>query len=125
MAGVASPATNVTVECRDRPRYRAPLAAGASVIDLMLPYGLRGGWVEIGPAPLVPIGSAVPTLVQAGEFDPITRPVQSQNLARLIDPSARWIVFPRIGHNVRAFSPCGTKIAAHFIDHPEQPPDAS
>jgi hypothetical protein len=41
--------------------------------------------------------------------------------------------FPRIGHNVstprasdgRAFSPCGAKIAAAFIDNPAQPLDTS
>jgi hypothetical protein len=31
----------------------------------------------------------------------------------------------RIGHNVRAFSPCGAKIAADFIDNPAQSPDTS
>ena len=117
--------TNLAVECRDRPDYREPLAAGASVLDRLQPYGLWDDWSELGPAPLVPIGTAVPTLVLAGEFDPVTRPPESQNVATLINPHARWIEFPRIGHNVRAFSPCGAKIAADFIDNPAQSPETS
>jgi pimeloyl-ACP methyl ester carboxylesterase len=118
-------ATNVAVECRDRPHYRDPLPAGASVLDRLQPYGLCNDWSEIGPAPLVPIGAAVPTLVLAGEFDPVTRPSMSQHMAALIGPNARWVEFPRVGHNVRAFSPCGAKIAADFTDNPAQSPDTS
>jgi pimeloyl-ACP methyl ester carboxylesterase len=125
MAAEANRATNVAVECRDRPHFRDPLAATASVIDRLQAYGLCDDWSEIGPAPLVPIGTAVPTLVLAGEFDPVTRPPRSRHTAALIGPHARWVEFPRIGHNVRAFSPCGAKIAADFIDNPTQAPDTS
>lgn len=125
MATEVDRATNLAVECRDRPHYRDSLPAGASVLDRLQPYDLCGDWSEIGPAPRVPIGTAVPTLVLAGEFDPVTRPSQSQHMASQIGPHARWVAFPRIGHNVRAFSPCGAKIAADFIDNPAQPPDTS
>jgi pimeloyl-ACP methyl ester carboxylesterase len=81
--------------------------------------------VETWAGPAVPVGTAAPTLVLAGEFDPVTRPSLSQHLAALIGPKARWIEFPRIGHNVRGFSPCGAKIAADFIDNPAQSPDTS
>src|SRR5689334_11664778 len=54
---------------------------------------------EIGPAPLVPTGTAVPTLVLAGEFGPVTRS-ESRHVAALIGPNARWVEFLRIGHNV-------------------------
>ena len=125
LAAEVNRSTYLAVECRDRPHYRDPLPAGASVLDRLQPYGLCDDWSEIGPAPLVPIGSAVPTLVLAGEFDPVTRPSQSQHVAALIGPNARWVEFPRIGHNVRAFSPCGAKIAADFIDDPAQSLDTS
>jgi pimeloyl-ACP methyl ester carboxylesterase len=133
MAAEKNRATYVAVECRDRPHYREPLPSGASVLDRLQLYGLCDDWSEIGPAPLVPIGTVVPTLVLAGEFDPVTRPSQSQHVAALIGPKARWIEFPHMGHNIgtprasdgRAFSPCGAKIAAAFIDNPAQPPDTS
>jgi pimeloyl-ACP methyl ester carboxylesterase len=125
MAAEVNRSTYLAVECRDRPHYRDPLPAGASVLDRVQPYALCDDWSEIGPAPLVPIGTAVPTLVLSGEFDPVARPFQSQHVAALIGPNVRWVEFPRIGHNVRAFSPCGAKIAADFIDDPAQSPDTS
>lgn len=125
MAAEVNRATYLAVECRDRPHYRDPLPAGASVLDRLQPYGVCNEWSEIGPAPLVPIGTAVPTLVLAGEFDPVTRPSQSQHVAGLIGPNVHWVEISRIGHNVRAFSPCGGKIAADFIDNPAQSPDTS
>ncbi len=118
-------ATHLAVECRDRPQYRDPLPAGANVIDRLQPYGLCDDWSKIGPAPLVPIGTTVPTLVLAGEFDPVTRPSLSQHVATLIGPNARWVEFPRMGHNVRAFSPCAARIAADFITNPGQLPETS
>jgi hypothetical protein len=125
MAAEVNRSTNIAVECRDRPHYRDPLPAGASVLDRLQLYGLCGDWSEIGPAPLVPVGATVPTLMLAGEFDPITRPSQSRHVAALIGPKARWVEFPRIGHNVRRFSPCGAKITADFIDNPAQSLDTS
>ena len=125
MVAETNRATNVAVECRDRPHYRDPLPVGASVLDRLQPYGLCDDWSGLGPAPLVPIGTAVPTLVLAGEFDPVTRPFQSQHVAAQIGANARWVEFPRMGHNVRGFSPCGAKIAADFIDNPARPANTS
>jgi len=67
----------------------------------------------------------VPTLVLAGEFDPVTRPSFSRHVAAEIGPNARWVEFAGIGHNVRAFSPCGAKIAADFIGEPGRSIDTS
>jgi pimeloyl-ACP methyl ester carboxylesterase len=133
LAAEVNRSTQTAVECRDRPHYRDLLPSGASVLDRLQLYGLCDDWSDIGPAPLVPIRTAVPTLVMAGEFDPCTRPSQSRHVAALIGPKARWIEFPRMGHNIgtprpsngRPFSPCGAKIAARFIDNPAQPLDTS
>ena len=88
-------------------------------------YDICNEWSELGPPPLVPSGTNVPTLVLAGEFDPNARPGFSRQVAEHIGINARWIEFPRLGHNVRAFSPCGARIAAAFIDNPAQAPDRS
>jgi pimeloyl-ACP methyl ester carboxylesterase len=118
-------ATQAAVECRDRPRFRGPLPVGASVLDRAQLYGVCDRWSEGGPQPLVPVGTRVPVLVLAGQFDPVTRPAASRHVAELIGGSARFVEFPLIGHNVRHFSACGTRIAADFIDHPGQAPDTS
>src|SRR5262249_23155424 len=88
-------------------------------------YGVCERWSEPGPAPLVPAGTSVPTLVLAGQFDPVARPALSRHVAELIGRNARWIEFPLVGHNVRQVSPCGARIAAGFGDHPRQVSDTS
>jgi pimeloyl-ACP methyl ester carboxylesterase len=124
-AKAENPATHAAVECRDRPHYRHPLSGGADALDRMLLNGVCESWSEPGPAPLVPIGTRVPTLVLSGQFDPIARPSFSRHLAELIGNNAHWLEFPLVGHNVRHFSPCAARIAADFIDNPGQLPDAS
>jgi len=118
-------ATHAAVECRDRPDFRNPLPAGANVLDRTQLYGVCERWSDLGPAPLVPIGARVPTLVLAGQFDPVARPSVSRHVAELIGRNARWVEFPFVGHNVRHFSPCGARIGADFIDNPGQVPDLS
>jgi pimeloyl-ACP methyl ester carboxylesterase len=118
-------ATHAAVECRDRPDFRNPLPAGANVLDRTQLYGVCERWSDLGPAPLVPLGASVPTLVLAGQFDPVARPSVSRHVAELIGRNARWVEFPLVGHNVRHFSPCGARIAADFIDNPRQAPDLS
>jgi pimeloyl-ACP methyl ester carboxylesterase len=61
----------------------------------------------------------VPTLILAGEIDPVAEPHESHSIAKIIGSSAQWIQFPEVGHNVRAFSPCARRIVADFIAQPE------
>jgi pimeloyl-ACP methyl ester carboxylesterase len=117
--------TNAAVECRDRAHYRDRLSEGASVLDLMLLYGICDTWSPLGPAPVVPADTDVPTLVLAGEFDPVAGPDLSRQVAQLIGRNSHWVEVALAGHNVRAFSPCGAKIAAGFIDQPMLKPDIS
>jgi pimeloyl-ACP methyl ester carboxylesterase len=124
-AATLNRATHTAVECRDRPHYRDALPAAGSVLDRMQLYGVCDGWSDLGPAPLVPVGTSVPILVLAGQFDPVAGLSVSHHVAQLIGANARWIEFPLIGHNVRAFSPCGAKIAADFIDDPARSSETS
>lgn len=118
-------AAEVAVECRDRPGYRHPPAEGANPPDQVDSYGICDDWSELGPAPVIPIDTAVPILVLAGQFDPVAGPSLSREVTGRMGGNARWIEFPLIGHNVRHFSPCGAKIAADFIDNPPQALDTS
>ncbi len=123
--GAGSAALHAAVECRDRPHYREKLPGDASAMDRMQLYGLCGIWSDLGPPPLVPTGTAIPTLVLAGEFDPVSGPALSRHVAEEIGPNARWVEVARAGHNVRAFSPCGAGIASAFIDRPTELPDVT
>jgi pimeloyl-ACP methyl ester carboxylesterase len=125
MAMTENVATYTAVECRDRPHFRDPLPAADSKLDRTQIHGVCDGWSDLGPAPLIPTDTSVPTLLLTGQFDPVAGPALSRRVAALIGKNARWIEFPLIGHNVRQFSPCGARIAADFIDHPREAPDAS
>src|SRR5262249_24910800 len=88
-------------------------------------YGVCDLWSELGPSPLVPVGTGVPTLVLAGEFDPVARPALSRQVVKSIGNSAHFVELPLVGHNVRQVSPCGANIAADFLAHPRRVPDIS
>jgi pimeloyl-ACP methyl ester carboxylesterase len=118
-------ATHAAVECRDRPHFRNPLPAAANVLDRIQLYGVCEHWSDLGPAPRVPTSTGVPTLVLAGQFDPVARPSVSRRVAELIGSNAHWVEFSLAGHNVRHFSACAAGIAADFIDNPWRVPDAS
>jgi pimeloyl-ACP methyl ester carboxylesterase len=124
-AATQSRATHAAVECRDRPHYRQDLPAGAHGLDRRQLYGVCARWSDLGPSPLIPARTRVPTLVMAGQFDPVARPSLSRHVADQIGSSARFVEFPLAGHNIRQLSPCGAKIAADFIDHPAQKLDTS
>ena len=83
------------------------------------------GWAPLGPPPLLPHGTAIPTLVLAGQFDPNARPADSRRTATMIGVHARWVEFAGMGHSVRAFSPCAAGMVTAFIDRPNGPLDAS
>jgi pimeloyl-ACP methyl ester carboxylesterase len=122
--GTSFPA-NAAVDCRDRPRYHDPLGPGADDLDRTSLYGICTDWVPLGPEPLVPIGTVIPTLMIAGQFDPNARPAASRRVAELIGSHVQWIEFASAGHSVRSSDVCAAGITAAFIDHPLQPVDAA
>ncbi len=121
----ANPPMNAAVECRDRPRYRQPLAANADIFEQSSLYGICAGWSDLGPTPVIPHDTAVPTLLLAGQFDPNARSSLSRHVADLIGARAQWVEFALAGHSVRASSPCASRIVAAFVDHPTQTVDTS
>src|SRR5947209_1230616 len=70
MEAAASDVANQTaVECRDRPHLRMPLAKDATPFDKV--HAFCAEWSNLGPPPVVPVDTTVPTLVLAGQFDPV------------------------------------------------------
>lgn len=63
-----------------------------------------------------PVESDIPTLLIAGEFDPITPPVYAQLVAEKLR-DAHFIEFSSMGHDVLS-SPCVQSIAGSFIENP-------
>jgi pimeloyl-ACP methyl ester carboxylesterase len=69
------------------------------------------------------VQSDIPTLVLAGEYDPITPPRWGEEAAKHLAQSF-FFTFPGMGHAVVGFDPCPTEIAVAFVDAPTTEPDA-
>jgi pimeloyl-ACP methyl ester carboxylesterase len=83
-------------------------------------------WTGIAPDPREnqPVTSAIPTLVLAGEFDPITPPAWGQMTAGHMSNSY-YFEFPGNGHWVTRSSRCALSMAMSFWDNPLSQPEAS
>ena len=114
---------NAAVECRDRAHLHVPSPSRASLGDGLAE--ICNDWVPVGPPPAIPAGSPVAFLVMAGEYDPVSRPAFTRHLADVIGANARFVEFPRLGHDLRFNSPCAAAMEARFIDHPDQAPDTA
>lgn len=68
--------------------------------------------------------SDIPTLVVAGEFDPITPPDYAK-VARETLPNSYYFTFPGEGHGVIDGHPCTTSVFNDFLTDPYTEPDAS
>jgi pimeloyl-ACP methyl ester carboxylesterase len=72
--------------------------------------------------------SDIPTLILAGEYDPITPPAYGREVARHLSRSY-YFLFPGWGHG-EAYVPitgstCGSLIVSAFEDHPDQRPSGA
>jgi pimeloyl-ACP methyl ester carboxylesterase len=64
-----------------------------------------------------PVASDIPTLVLAGQLDPITPPVWGQQAAAGLTNSV-FLEFPGVGHGVALSDSCPTAISLGFLDNP-------
>ncbi len=76
-----------------------------------------------GPAANAPVVSDIPTLVLAGEFDPITPPSMGKAVAGNLS-NAAFVEFPAVGHGVVFSGECGESVVAAFFAG-EDAPDAA
>ncbi len=71
-----------------------------------------------------PVTSDIPSLILAGEFDPITPPEWGRMTAGHL-ANSYFYEFPGNGHWVARSSRCALSIVIAFLDNPLIPPDAS
>lgn len=69
-----------------------------------------------------PVKSTIPTLVLAGEFDPITPPSWGRAALTNLD-RGYFFEFPATGHGTLNIEGCPLQIALAFLDTPTVPPD--
>ena len=81
------------------------------------------GAKEAAPIENLPVISGVPTLVLAGEFDPITPPEWGRLAAASLSNSY-YFEFPGMGHGVSVAGDCPVSVALSFLDDPTAEPDS-
>lgn len=75
---------------------------------------------EAPPLENEPVRSAIPTLVLAGEYDPITPPRWGQLAAETL-ANGTFYMFPGLGHGA-TISDCPERLAVAFVDNPNGKP---
>ena len=120
-----------SVECYEEVPFNrwAAIATAAEELDSpLVPYLLAdmetmfevcGVW-EVAPAPAVenlPVRSDIPTLLLAGQYDPITPPAWAYSAARYLSRST-VLEFPGVGHSVLDSGDCAQSIGLAFLNNP-------
>ena len=70
------------------------------------------------------VSSDIPTLVLAGDYDPITPPADAQVAAETLSNSY-YFEFPGYGHGITDADECAKSIIAEFLADPTVEPDGS
>jgi pimeloyl-ACP methyl ester carboxylesterase len=68
--------------------------------------------------------SEIPTLILAGEYDPVT-PARWSQLAQETLPNSFYVEMPRGGHAVSFVDECGARIVRAFFNRPDRKPATS
>jgi pimeloyl-ACP methyl ester carboxylesterase len=122
----------ISVECREEYPFErgAPMEAAIRAYprfadlyttDETLSACPVWGAGESGPIEALPVTSAVPTLLLAGDYDPATPPDWAESAARHL-AHGHLVRFPGIGHGVVASDSCADKVVAAFLANPTAEP---
>jgi pimeloyl-ACP methyl ester carboxylesterase len=79
---------------------------------------------QADPVETEPVYSDIPTLVLAGDYDPITPPEDAQLAAETLSTSY-YFEFPGFGHGITDQGDCAKAIIAEFLADPSIEPDGS
>lgn len=104
----------------------APAFRAADLFNLQTRLGVCQFW-NVASAPAAEkeaVTSAIPTLLLAGEDDPITPPSNDELAARTLS-NGYVVLFPGLGHGVQYTGPCPTQIIAAFQRDPTRKPDTN
>lgn len=89
-------------------------------------FALCAGWNsgKTDPAESQPVHSDLPTLVMAGEYDPVTPPAWAKHAAQTLTKSY-YFEYPGMGHGTSIGNSCPTGMMIAFINNPDVAPDSS
>ena len=89
-----------------------------------LSFKVCAGW-DSGQADALenePVTSDIPTLVMAGEFDPITPPAWGRQAAETL-PGGYFFEYPGVGHGASVVAGCPRDMLVAFLNDPAVAPD--
>jgi pimeloyl-ACP methyl ester carboxylesterase len=123
---------NNSVQCYEEAPFNPPeaIAAAAEAVPPLLNVFTLSATLQIcelwgagtaGPIEDEPVYSDIPTLVLAGEYDPITPPAAGRLAAETLSNSF-YYEFPGLGHGVTLDS-CPLTITLAFLDDPTAEPE--
>lgn len=116
-------ASAVADAAADYPGLAAFFASPSIISDYV--FDACAAWqVEPLPASDEPLVSDIPTLVMAGEYDPITPPRFGDQVAASL-ANASFHEFPGLGHGTSILAECPRAIAVAFFDEPSKGLDTS
>jgi hypothetical protein len=80
-------------------------------------------WTEEVPGPVEnePVKSDIPTLILAGEYDPITPPDYGRQVSADL-ANSHFLELPGVGHGVSVSGECGNDLVLSFLDDPGSVP---
>ncbi len=78
---------------------------------------------QADPVENEPVTSDVPTLILAGEYDPITPPSWGEDVGERFSNSY-YFEFPGIGHGASVSGDCPLGVTLDFLEQPSEQPDA-
>jgi pimeloyl-ACP methyl ester carboxylesterase len=97
------------------PIFSASVNLGPAFFDVCATWGA-------GQAPSLenePVTAAIPTLVLAGEYDPITPPLWGSRAASTLERTT-FVEFPGLGHGPSAGADCPKEILRAFLRAPDE-----
>jgi pimeloyl-ACP methyl ester carboxylesterase len=104
------------------PEY-AGFLAGSEVGGLTYAICPRWGAGEADALENQPVTSDIPTLIMAGEYDPITPPEWARRVASGLK-NGYLFVYPGMGHGASG-DDCARKVMLAFLEDPSKAPDAA
>ena len=104
-----------------RSLFDSTLNLGEAVFTICEIWGAK----EADPIENEPVASDIPTLVLAGEYDPVTPPSWGELVAEGLS-SSFYLEFPGVGHGASVSGEeCPLSIALTFLNNPTTEPDGS
>ena len=98
--------------------FQTSPTTGPGVFDLCASWGVQSP----DPAEDEPVTSDIPTLVLAGDLDPITPPRWGEDVVAGLS-SGTLVRFPSTGHGSLPSHDCAARVTADFLDAPDRAPD--